>query len=95
MTAARVDVAAVIDGAPIGALQVRVFGMCLLVSMLDGFDTQSIAFAAPAIARDLNFGPNEFGLLFSATMAGTAVGAAVLGRTADRHGRRGAGFCFN
>lgn len=88
MTAARVDVAAVIDGAPIGALQVRVFGMCLLVSMLDGFDTQSIAFAAPAIARDLNFGPNEFGLLFSATMAGTAVGAAVLGRTADRHGRR-------
>ena len=88
MTAERVNVAAVIDGAPIGALQVRVFGLCLLVSMLDGFDTQSIAFAAPAIARDLNFGPNEFGLLFSATMAGTAVGAAVLGRTADRYGRR-------
>jgi AAHS family 4-hydroxybenzoate transporter-like MFS transporter len=84
----RLDVAAVIDGAAIGALQVRVFGLCLSVSMLDGFDTQSIAYAAPAIARDLNFGPNEFGLLFSATMAGTAVGAAVLGRIADRYGRR-------
>jgi AAHS family 4-hydroxybenzoate transporter-like MFS transporter len=81
------DVAAVIDGAPIGALQVRVFGLCLLVSMLDGFDTQSIAYAAPAIARELKFGPNEFGLLFSATMAGSAVGAAVLGRIADRWGR--------
>ena len=55
--------------------------------MLDGFDTQSIAYAAPAIARELSFSPNEFGLLFSATMAGSAIGAAVLGRVADRWGR--------
>jgi AAHS family 4-hydroxybenzoate transporter-like MFS transporter len=84
----RLDVAAVIDGAAVGGLQVRVFGLCLSVSMLDGFDTQSIAYAAPSISRDLNFGPHEFGLLFSATMAGTAIGAAVLGRIADRFGRR-------
>lgn len=84
----RIDVAALIDESRIGALQVRVFGFCLLVSMLDGFDTQSIAFVAPAIARDLKLSPGEFGSLFSATMAGTAVGAAILGRVADRYGRR-------
>jgi MFS transporter, AAHS family, 4-hydroxybenzoate transporter len=82
------DVAALIDESPVGALQVRVFALCLLVSMLDGFDTQSIAFVAPAIGRDLSLSPNQFGFLFSATMAGTAAGAAAFGRIADRYGRR-------
>ncbi len=82
------NVAALIDDARIGALQTRVFGMCLLVSMLDGFDTQSIAFVAPVIRRDLHLSADELGLLFSATMAGTAIGAAVMGRFADRYGRR-------
>jgi MFS transporter, AAHS family, 4-hydroxybenzoate transporter len=84
----RVDVAEVIDRAPVGALQRRVLALCFLVSMLDGFDTQSIAFVAPAIAQDWGLKPMQFSLLFSATMAGTALGAALFGRVADLLGRR-------
>lgn len=85
---ARVDVAAVIDGAPIGAYQRRIFALCFLVSMLDGFDTQSIAFVAPSISAQWNLPPASFGPIFSATLFGSVIGASVIGRLADRYGRK-------
>jgi hypothetical protein len=38
---ARVNVIDAIDAAPFGRLQLRIIILCLLVSMLDGFDTQA------------------------------------------------------
>ena len=34
-------------------LQIRVAVLCALVAMLDGFDTQSIAYVAPSIASNV------------------------------------------
>lgn len=84
----RIDVAAVIDSAPVGALQRRVFALCFLVSMLDGFDTQSIAFVAPSISAQWNLPPASFGPIFSATLLGSVIGASIFGRLADRYGRK-------
>ena len=42
---------AVIDGARFGPLQFGVTALCFIIAMLDGFDTQSIAFVAPKIAE--------------------------------------------
>jgi MFS transporter, AAHS family, 4-hydroxybenzoate transporter len=84
----RVNVKEIIDGARVGAFQIRVIMLCLLVSMLDGFDTQSIAFVAPSITELWHTPPAKFGAIFSATLLGTAIGAAVFGRLADRYGRR-------
>ena len=88
LSAARIDVAAVIDAAPLGALQRRVFGLCFLVSMLDGFDTQSIAFVAPSVSAQWHLPAASFGPIFSATLLGSVVGASIFGRLADRYGRR-------
>jgi MFS transporter, AAHS family, 4-hydroxybenzoate transporter len=84
----RINVIEVIDKAPIGALQIQIIVLCCLVSMLDGFDTQSIAFVAPSISRIWSLPPARFGSIFSATLLGTAIGAVVFGRLADRYGRR-------
>jgi MFS transporter, AAHS family, 4-hydroxybenzoate transporter len=84
----RVDVGKVIDAARIGRFQIRIFTLCLAVSVLDGFDTQSIAFVAPSISQAWHLLPSQFGAIFSATLLGSAVGAVIFGRLADRYGRR-------
>lgn len=59
---------------------------CAGIAMLDGADTQSMAIAAPLMARDLAIGPGSLGLIFSASLLGAALGALVGGALADRFG---------
>jgi AAHS family 4-hydroxybenzoate transporter-like MFS transporter len=84
----RVNVTDIIDAAPISGFQLRILVLCLLVSMLDGFDTQSIAFVAASITDGWHLTHSQFGSIFSATLLGTALGAVLLGHLADRFGRR-------
>ncbi len=85
---ARKTVAQAIDDAPLGGLQKRVFALCILIAMLDGFDTQSIGFVAPAISSAWHLSPIDFGFLFSATLLGSVFGTSVFGALSDRLGRR-------
>ena len=87
-TAETIDVAEVIDGRPIGLFQSRLILLCALVAMLDGFDTQSIGFASPAIAPALGININAFGPIFSSNLIGMAIGAMLLAPLADRIGRK-------
>jgi AAHS family 4-hydroxybenzoate transporter-like MFS transporter len=92
------DVGALIETRPIGPAQWTVIGLCAFVAMLDGMDLQSIGLAAPAISAQLRIAPQAFGVVFSAALAGLALGAFLLGPVADRFGRKrvlvGATFCF-
>lgn len=81
-------VEALIDAAPISRLQIAAIVLCVLASVLDGFDTQSIAFVAPAISAQWSVSQLEFGFVFSATLLGSVIGSAVFGIMADRIGRR-------
>jgi AAHS family 4-hydroxybenzoate transporter-like MFS transporter len=83
-----IDVAALIDARPLGALQLRVLALCGLAALLDGLDLQSIGLAAPAIIATLHVVPRSFGLVFSAALLGLMLGAFGLGPVADRYGRR-------
>lgn len=98
MTERVLDVGALIETRPIGRAQWIVIGLCSLVAMLDGLDLQSIGLAAPAMIGQLHIAPHIFGFVFSAALAGLALGAFVLGPLADRVGRKrvlvGATFCF-
>ncbi|MEH2549227.1 AAHS family 4-hydroxybenzoate transporter-like MFS transporter [Bradyrhizobium sp. AZCC 2262] len=84
----RVDVAKVIDEASFGGFHLRTALLLFAIMLLDGFDTQIIAFVAPAIGKELHIPPTSFGIIFSAGLFGAACGAFVLGRLADRIGRR-------
>jgi AAHS family 4-hydroxybenzoate transporter-like MFS transporter len=92
------DVRALIETRPIGVAQRTVIGLCAFVAMLDGLDLQSIGLAAPAMSARLDVAPQAFGVVFSAALAGLALGAFLLGPVADRVGRKrvlvGATFCF-
>jgi AAHS family 4-hydroxybenzoate transporter-like MFS transporter len=79
---------AVVDRAKFGSLQFGVTALCFVIAMLDGFDTQSIAFVAPRIAEDWGLTPAAFGPIFSVGLLGLTIGAFVLSPAADRFGRK-------
>jgi AAHS family 4-hydroxybenzoate transporter-like MFS transporter len=82
------NVSELIDTQPLGAFQLRIIVLCALVAVLDGLDLQSIGLAASGIMADLHFPPSALGAVFSAALAGLALGAFGFGFLADKVGRK-------
>jgi AAHS family 4-hydroxybenzoate transporter-like MFS transporter len=78
----------ILDESNLSAFQISVMIICFGVVALDGFDTQSIAFVAPALRESWEVSPALFGPLFGAGLLGTLVGSIVFGTVADRFGRK-------
>jgi AAHS family 4-hydroxybenzoate transporter-like MFS transporter len=62
--------------------------LCAAVTLIDGFDTQAIAYVAPVLAKGWGYGAPAFGPVFASGLLGMMVGALGLGPVADRFGRR-------
>jgi AAHS family 4-hydroxybenzoate transporter-like MFS transporter len=88
MAETDIDIRQVLDERPVGGFQWRVIGLCLFVALLDGFDTQIIAFTGPAIAKGFGMSPADMTWIFIAGTLGMAIGAMGLGMIGDRIGRR-------
>ncbi len=74
--------------------QFSIIAICLLITIVDGFDLLSIAVVAPLIARDWGLDPVELGLVFSSGLAGMWFGALFLSPLGDVLGRKTA-IVFN
>ena len=85
---ARINVSDLIDRGHVGAFQVRIFILCGLSLIMDGFDLQAIGYVAPAIAQDWHVPRAELGPVFSAALFGVLVGSLLFSMVADRIGRR-------
>ena len=70
---ADVDIVAVIDRVPLSRLQWVTIVLCGIVAILDGFDTQAIAFVAPLIAKDMQADMSAFGPVFGSGLLGLTV----------------------
>jgi len=77
-----------IDRQSIGAFQWVIATLCTLVLVVDGFDAQAIGYVAPALIKDLGFQRTLLGPIFTAGLAGLALGAIGLGVVADKLGRK-------
>lgn len=82
------DIGQWIDDQPIKSRQWMIIALCASVALLDGLDVQAIGLAAPGIGAELHIPPQNFGSVFSAALAGLALGAFFLGPLADRIGRK-------
>jgi benzoate transport len=63
-------------------------GLCVAISVLDGYDLLIISFGAPSIASEWQLSPRSIGLLFSAGLVGMGLGGVTLAPLADIVGRR-------
>lgn len=79
---------AIVDSAPFSGRQATVILLCALVVMVDGFNTQSIAFVAPAIVADWHVPAAAFASVFAGGLLGGLLGALCFGVVSDRLGRR-------
>ncbi len=67
---------------------VKIIGLSLAVTTIEGFDIQAAGVAAPKLAPLLHLTPHQMGFFFAAATFGMMVGAVIGGLAADRIGRR-------
>lgn len=87
-TEATIDVAAEIDQARLSSFQIRVFLLCFLLAILDGYDQLIIGYAAPSLVKLLGVGSGAMGPVFASVLLGAAIGGLGLGPLADKFGRK-------
>ena len=86
--AKTVDVAEIVGAQRFGAFQLRIVLLCGLVQFLDGFDTQALAYAAPALRDAWHLTPQALGPVFGFGAFGTGIGSVLLSPLADMFGRK-------
>lgn len=74
--------------APMSRAQLVAVGLTILLTALDGFDVLAISFASPGIAAEWGIDRAALGLVLSMELVGMAIGSILIGRIADRVGRR-------
>ena len=82
------DVREAIRTQPIRGLQWRAIIICLVLTMIDGFEILVMAFVAPPLAKAWSLSQVQVGYLLSSGVFGMAAGAMLLSPLADRIGRR-------
>jgi MFS transporter, AAHS family, 4-hydroxybenzoate transporter len=82
------DVADLIEGRWPGTIQIGIALLLCTLMLLEGYDMQTLSFAAPAILREWGVSRAEFGVVISAHLFGYLVGAVCLSFYGDRLGRR-------
>jgi MFS transporter, AAHS family, 4-hydroxybenzoate transporter len=86
--AKTVDVGQILDEQKTGAFHIRIVVLCFLMLFLDGIDNLGIAYVAPALSQSWHLARGDLGPVFTAGVAGVAIGALATGPLADRFGRR-------
>jgi MFS transporter, AAHS family, 4-hydroxybenzoate transporter len=83
-----VNIAEVIETQRKSWFSSTIFLMCCLVMLVDGFNQQSLNYAAPAIIKDWGINRALMTAVFDTNIFGWMIGAVVFSMLADRIGRR-------
>lgn len=77
-----------LDRGPMCFNQWLAVAVCVILSMLDGFDVLVMAFTASSVAKEWALAGTQVGMLLSAGLLGMAIGSLFIAPLADRIGRR-------
>jgi AAHS family 4-hydroxybenzoate transporter-like MFS transporter len=87
-TACTVDVQDFLNEHPFSPFQWVVFTLCLVIVLLDGFDTAAIGYIAPSLLDEWGIPKSALAPVLSAALFGLAAGALGSGPIADKLGRK-------
>lgn len=87
---APVDVSAIIETQRLNAFVIRLIVISWLITFLDGFDLNAIAFVAPYLKTAFRFDNQTLSTVFASGSAGALLGGVLFGFLGDRVGRRSA-----
>ncbi len=87
MAERTLDVAALIEG-KLARPQITIAAWLCTLMVLEGYDMQTLSFAAPAILREWHVSRADFGFVLTAHLAGYMLGALTLSFFGDRIGRK-------
>ena len=85
-----VDVLEVIDSARYAGWPLAITILTILIMLVDGYDLQSMSFVAPAILAEWAVTRADLSWVLNGSLIGMALGSVILGRIADRIGRKSA-----
>jgi MFS transporter, AAHS family, 4-hydroxybenzoate transporter len=86
--ATTLNLTEMLENSQIGPLQIRVFTLCMLCLIMDGFDVQAMGYTAPAVLKEFGITGVQLGWLFVAANFGVLLGSLVFSMVADKIGRR-------
>lgn len=81
-------IADIIDARPLGKRQYIILAICSILMVLDGFDVQSVSYAAPAILQDWQIEKSQLGAVFGSGLFGLLSGSLIFSYFSDKFGRR-------
>ncbi len=76
----------IIDRHRIGRTQYVALGLCALLMLFDGFNTQTISYIVPVLAKDWHLPKSILGTIFSAAFVGLLIGNFGVSPLANRFG---------
>ena len=82
------EVGSALDSASIGRNHLILTLLAMSVIVLDGFDLQVLAFAAPALLAEWDITRAELAPIFASGMVGVAIGGLTIGPRGDVWGRK-------
>ena len=88
MATRTINIPELLANSTVGPLQRRVFILCALCLIIDGFDVQAMGYVAPALVPDWKIDRSALGPVFSAANFGVLIGSLVFSTIADKIGRR-------
>jgi AAHS family 4-hydroxybenzoate transporter-like MFS transporter len=86
--AGTINIGELLENSQIGPLQIRVFLLCMICLIMDGFDVQAMGYVAPAIVEEWGIPRAQLGGVFAAANFGVLLGSLVFSMVADKLGRR-------
>jgi MFS transporter, AAHS family, 4-hydroxybenzoate transporter len=89
MSSGRViDVTQIVEGQGRNRFVLQLLALATLITLFDGYDLNTISFAAPHIMREFHIPRGDFGSVFGIGLFGFLLGGLIFGWIADQVGRK-------
>jgi AAHS family 4-hydroxybenzoate transporter-like MFS transporter len=82
------EIKTAVNGQKFNRFTLNIAVLSFIILILDGYDMLSISFIIPALAKEWNLNPGQFGPVLALGNFGLMIGAAIFGYVGDKYGRK-------